>query len=205
MNFSNIISLLFIDINSEDTPTQLFQTEWRNNMTELKSAYSTKEADIKITIEAKKKPVIDLKTKGDQKYQKSLIRDDDSKRNADFDALMTLSISSTMTPIKIDQSSMTTKSINATSVAIPFLLHAKPIIAMTKTTPINLPTSTPINLTAQNIINTTVEIQTTEETILKGRALNISSPEPTNSLHTNITDLSDISMDEDDKNAEGKH
>lgn len=109
---------------------------------------------------------------------------------------MTLSISSTITPIKIDQSSM--KSINATSISIP-LLRGEPIIPMTKTTLIN-------SLTAQNMMNTTIETQSTEETMsLRGRALNISSPEPTNSLHTNITDLSDISMDEDDKNVEGEH
>lgn len=108
------------------------------------------------------------------------------------------SISPTITPIKIDQSSMTMKSINATSISIPFLLRGEPIIPMTKTTLIN-------NLTAQNM-NTTVETQTTKETmLLRGRALNISSVEPTNSLHSNITDLSDISMDEDDKNVEGKH
>lgn len=111
---------------------------------------------------------------------------------------MTLSISSTTTPTKIDQSSMTMKSKNATSISIPFLLRGEPIIAMTKTTLIN-------NLTAQNMMNTTMGIQTMEETTsLRGRALNISSPEPTNSLHTNITDLSDISMDEDDKDVEGK-
>lgn len=198
MNFSNIISpFLFVDINSKDTlGVQPLQTEWQNNITELK-AYPAKEIDIKAAIEAKKKPLIDFKTKGDQKYQKPVIKEDDSKKNADSDALMTLSISSTITPIKIDQSSMTMKSINATSISIPFLLRGEPIIPMTKTTLIN-------NLTAQNMMNTTVETQTTEETMSRGRALNISSPEPTNSLHTNITDLSDISMDEDD-NVEGEH
>ncbi|XP_072763556.1 putative epidermal cell surface receptor isoform X2 [Anoplolepis gracilipes] len=188
------------DINSEDTlGAHFFQTEWRNNnITELKSVYPTKEVDIK-AIEVKKKPVIDFKTKGDQKYQKPIIRDDDSKKNADSDALMTLlSISSTTAPIKmIDQSSTTMKSINATSISIPLLLHGEPIIATTKTTLIS-------NLTTQNIMNSTMETQTTEETTSsRGRALNISSPEPTNSLHTNVTDLSDISMDKDDKDVEG--
>lgn len=197
---------MFIDINSEDIPTaQLSQTEWRNNVTELKSVYTTKEVDIKATIEAKKKSVIDLKTKNDQKYQKSFIRDDDSKRNADSETLTMLPISSTMTPMKIDQSSMTTKSINVTNISIPFLLHGEPIIAMTNTTLVNLSAPTPINFTTQNITNLTMEIQTTEETLSKGRALNISSPELTNSLYTNITDLSDVSMDEDDKDTEGKY
>ncbi|EFN69059.1 Putative epidermal cell surface receptor [Camponotus floridanus] len=183
------------DINSKDTlGVQPLQTEWQNNITELK-AYPAKEVDIKAAIEAKKKPLIDFKTKGDQKYQKPVIKEDDSKKNADSDALMTLSISSTTTPINFDQSSMTMKSINATSISIPFLLRGEPIISMTKTTLIN-------NLTAQNMMNT-VEAQTEETMSSRGRALNISSPEPTNSLHTNITDLSDISMDEDDKNVEG--
>lgn len=198
MNFSNITSpFLFVDINSKDTlRVQPLQTEWQNNITELK-AYPAKEVDIKAAIEAKKKPLIDFKTKGDQKYQKPVIKEDDSKKNADSDVLMTLSISSTTTPIKLDQSSMTMKSINATSISIPFLLRGEPIIPMMKTTLIN-------NLTAQNMMNT-VETQTEETMSSRGRALNISSPEPTNSLHTNITDLSDISMDEDDKNVEGEH
>lgn len=38
----------------------------------------------------------------------------------------------------------------------------------------------------------------------RGRALNISASEPTNSLHANLTDLSDVSMDDDNKEVEGK-
>ncbi|XP_043286009.1 putative epidermal cell surface receptor [Venturia canescens] len=37
----------------------------------------------------------------------------------------------------------------------------------------------------------------------RGRALNISASEPTNSLHANLTDLSDVSMDDQDKEVEG--
>lgn len=48
------------------------------------------------------------------------------------------------------------------------------------------------------------ELSTTiETTSSRARALNISAPEPTNSLHSNVTDLSDVSMDADDKEVEG--
>lgn len=42
-----------------------------------------------------------------------------------------------------------------------------------------------------------------EEVSSRGRALNMSAPEPTNSLHANLTDLSDVSMDDEDKEVEG--
>lgn len=51
--------------------------------------------------------------------------------------------------------------------------------------------------------NITENVRTTEETSFRGRALNISASEPANSLHPNITDLSDVSMDDDDKEVEG--
>ncbi|KAL6254939.1 hypothetical protein P5V15_014281 [Pogonomyrmex californicus] len=169
-------------------------SEWQNDTTELR-VYPTKEANIKTTTEAKKKSVMDLKIKGDQKYQKSIVKDDDSKRIADSDALMTSSISSMTASTKVDQSSTTVKSImNTTNVVIPFLLHGVPktIAGVTKTTPMS-------RFVHQDITNNTMEATAS----LKGRALNVTASEPTNSLHANITDLSDISMDEDDKEVEG--
>lgn len=54
--------------------------------------------------------------------------------------------------------------------------------------------------------NITENVRVTDETTsFRGRALNISAPEPTNSLHPNITDLSDVSMDDDDKEVEGDY
>lgn len=151
--------------------------------------YPTKEADIKITTEAKKKLAMDFKVKSDQKYQKPIVKDDDSRKPVDADTTVTSSILSS-----------TGSSMNATGVTIPFLLHGEPTIAVTRTTPTS-------NATIDGAANSTVEeAQVTEETTpSRGRALNISAPEPTNSLHANITDLSDVSMDEDDKEVEGKH
>ncbi|XP_011307759.1 putative epidermal cell surface receptor isoform X4 [Fopius arisanus] len=40
------------------------------------------------------------------------------------------------------------------------------------------------------------------ENASRARALNITAPEPTNSLHANLTDLSDVSMDDEDKEME---
>ncbi|XP_014475786.1 PREDICTED: putative epidermal cell surface receptor isoform X2 [Dinoponera quadriceps] len=187
-------------ISDEDTAgaAQSPWTEARNDTAESKSAYPTKEADIKATTEAKKKPVVDFKVKSDQKYQKPIIKDDDAKRPVEVDASMTLPASPTTSPMKPDHSSATTKPMDAADVTIPFLLHGEPIVGITATTPT---TSTPA---IQDTMSSTEEMRVTEETTSsRGRALNISAPEPTNSLHANITDLSDVSMDDDDKEVEG--
>ncbi|EZA61442.1 Putative epidermal cell surface receptor, partial [Ooceraea biroi] len=180
----------------KDIPeVQPLQTEWQNDTTESKTAYPTKEADVKIMTEAKKKLAMDFKAKSDQKYQKPIVKDDDSKKPVDSDTMVTSSILPTTTS-KADQPP-TTNSMNVTSVTIPFLLHGEPIIAVTRTTPTS-------NAAIESTTNKTEEAQVTEETMSsRGRALNISAPEPTNSLHANITDLSDVSMDEDDKEVEG--
>ncbi|KAL0118130.1 hypothetical protein PUN28_009063 [Cardiocondyla obscurior] len=165
---------------------QPLRTDWRNDTTESKSAYPTKEADVKATTEAKKKAAIDFKIKGDQKYQKPIVKDDDARRVVDSETSITSSVLPT-----------TVKPVDATGVTIPFLLHGVPIIAVTKTTPSS-------SLAVQGTTSGTVGVQVTEETTSsRGRALNVTASEPTNSLHANITDLSDISMDEDDKEVEG--
>lgn len=172
-----------------------------NDTTESKSVYPTKEIDIKARseAEAKKKTTVDFKVKNEQKYQKPFIND--SKRLADPDASTTPSTSSTTSLTKFNHSSATTKSADIADATIPFLLHGEPLVAVTKT----MPTSSPVASNATS--STDMVIQTTEETNTpsRGRALNISAPEPTNSLHANITDLSDVSMDEDDKEVEGEH
>lgn len=195
MNFLSIVFFLLIGTNSEDNlGVQPLHTEWRNDTTELRSVYPTKEADIKATTEAKKKPVIDFKVKSDQKYQKPFVKDDDLKKVADSDTPMVSSISSTTASIKVDQSSTTMKSMDVTNVTFPFLFHGVPIVAITP----------PSTLAVQDTTNSTVRVQVTEEIASsRGRALNVTASEPTNSLHANITDLSDISMDEDDKEVEG--
>lgn len=153
----------------------------------------TKEADAKATAEAKKKTAIDFKAKGDQKYQKPAVKDDDARRVVDSNAPMTSSISPATTSIKVNRSSATMKSMGIAGVTIPFLLHGEPIVSAT-------PPSGPA---VQGTANGTVGVQVTEETSSRGRALNVTASEPTNSLHANITDLSDISMDENDKEVEG--
>ncbi|XP_011050906.1 PREDICTED: putative epidermal cell surface receptor isoform X3 [Acromyrmex echinatior] len=177
---------------------QSVHTEWRNdtNDTELKSVYPTKEADIKITTEAKKKSVTDFKVKGDQKYQKSIINDD-SQEVVDSNISVMSPILPTILPeTKIDQSSAIIKSMNIMNITTPFLLRGVPIIAVTKTI---LPTSRAVQNTSK-----TMGIPMTEETMSsRGRDLNVTASEPMNSLHANITDLSDISMDENDKEIEG--
>lgn len=189
--------LLLIDTNGEDTlGAQPFPTERQNDTTESRSVYPTKEADVKVTTEAKKKTVIDFKAKGDQKYQKPVVKDDDARRTVDSNAPMMSSISPTTTSIKVESAM---RSIDATGVTIPFLLHGVPIAAVTKTT-------TPSSFVVQGTTSGTGGVQVTEETTSsRGRALNVTASEPTNSLHANITDLSDISMDEDDKEVEGEY
>lgn len=189
---------MFAGTNDESIPgVQSLQTGSPSDTTELKSAYPTKETDVKTTTEAKKKPVVDFKIKSDQKYQKSLVND--PKRVMDFDVPMTASTSPTTSATKFEHSAATTKSMDATAVTVPFLLHGEPIIVVTKSMSTNSPT-------VQDVTSSTEKTQMTEETTSsRGRALNISAPEPTNSLHANITDLSDVSMDEDDKEVEGKY
>ncbi|XP_011139831.1 putative epidermal cell surface receptor isoform X1 [Harpegnathos saltator] len=175
------------------------QTEARDETAESKSAYPTKEIDIKATTEAKKKPVVDFKVKSDQKYQKPISKDDDAKRPADADVSTTLSMSPTTSSMKPDHSSATTKPMDAAGVTIPFLFRGEPIVGVTASVP------TSDSPTVQDTMSSIAETArvTEETTSSRGRALNISAPEPTNSLHANITDLSDVSMDEDDKEVEG--
>lgn len=188
---------IFVDTNGENTVNvQPLRAEWRNNdTTEPKSAYPTKEADIKVTTEAKKKPVIDFKVKGDQKYQKPVVKDDDLKRVvADLDAPSSSPTTlSATTPMKPQAVSTTTKSTDFANLTVPFLLRGEPIVSLRKAMP------SMSNLTIRDTMNST---KVTKET--RGRALNISAPEPINSLNANITDLSDVSMDEDDKEVEGE-
>lgn len=194
---SNLNFFLFVDSNEKNIlQVQSLQTELQNDTTESKSTYTTKEANVKTTTEIKKKSVIDFKARSDQKLYQKPIKDDDSKRPVNPDVSMTSSISPTM-----NQSSVTTKIGDTRNVTIPFLLHDEPIAAVTEET-IRIPMDI---LHKERSI--TEKVKVADETISspRGRALNISAPEPTNSLHANITDLSDVSMDEDDKEVEGEH
>ena len=174
----------------------------RNETSDRKSEYLSKEQDSKTTIEPKKKPT-DFKVKTEQKYQKTF-KDDESKRGESNDAA-----SSTVTTIPMSSSSKpiegtTARSMETMAITIPFLLRGEPIVTRTNVSIPVVESSTGNNFSSTKE-SSTEGVGTTEETTAsRGRALNISAPEPTNSLHSNITDLSDVSMDDDDKEVEGE-
>lgn len=211
---SNTLVYIFVDTNGENTVNVQppLRAEWRNNDTaEPKSAYP-KEADIKATTaEAKKKPVMDFKVKGEQRYQKPVAKDDDTTKRivADPDAPTISSSSSILpsatTPMKPDEAqvSMTTKSLtdDAADAKLFSSPPSEPRVSLRKA---DASTSSDLanRATMSNNDGTTAApSKVTKET--RGRALNISAAEPINSLNANLTDLSDVSMDEDDKEVEG--
>nr|XP_033324101.1 putative epidermal cell surface receptor isoform X2 [Megalopta genalis] len=166
----------------------------KNDTNDRKSEYPVKEQDSKTTIEPKKKPV-DFKVKTDQKYQKPS-KDDDSKRGESDDAGTTTMPWMTSTKSMED---IATRPMETMGITIPLLFHGEPIIPMKDES-----NGSTVMMESSGSENATEEMRTTEETTAsRGRALNISAPEPTNSLHSNITDLSDVSMDDDDKDVEG--
>lgn len=174
-----------VGVDATEVPgVQALRAEARNETIDRKSEYPTKEQDSKTTVEPKKKP-LDFKVKPDQKYQKSF-KDDDAKRGDTNDA----------TTNSDDET--TARSMETMGVTIPLLLRGEPILAT-----VDAPTSSESSSASEHA-SSTEEARVTEETMsFRGRALNISAPEPTNSLHSNITDLSDVSMDDDDKEVEG--
>ncbi|XP_046814593.1 putative epidermal cell surface receptor isoform X4 [Vespa crabro] len=169
------------------------ETRTKNETFNSKTELLAKEADSKVSIEAKKKSVVDFKSKVEQKYQK-LYKEDEAKSST---ALVS--------------SSNTTESRSSNrkeSTAIPLLFRGEVIAGSTMRILDVTDTSTSTEGTTEE--TTTEGTKITEESRIneatsssRGRALNVSRPEPTNSLHANLTDLSDVSMDEDDKEVEG--
>lgn len=85
---------------------------------------------------------------------------------------------------------------------IPFLFRGEPIVSVTN---FSIPIESSTSDYSSSTESSTEGVHAVEETTAaRGRALNMSAPEPTNSLHSNITDLSDVSMDDDDKEVEGE-
>lgn len=166
------------------------ETRTKNETFNSKTELLAKEADSKVLTEAKKKSVVDFKSKVEQKYQKSY-KEDEAKSSL--------------------SSSDTTESWSSNrkeSTVIPLLFRGEVIAGSTMRIPDVTDTSTPTEGTSEE--TTTEGTKITEESRIneatsssRGRALNVSAPEPTNSLHANLTDLSDVSMDEDDKEVEG--
>lgn len=171
----------------------------KNETSDRKSEYLSKEQDSKTTIEPKKKPT-DFKVKTEQKYQKSF-KDDESKRGESNDAANTVTTISMSSSKPIEGT--TARSVETMAITIPFLLHGEPIVfGKNVSVPVvELSTSHNLSSTKESSIEGIGAME--ETTAPRGRALNISAPEPTNSLHSNITDLSDVSMDDDDKEVEG--
>lgn len=97
-----------------------------------------------------------------------------------------------MTSMMLNDTTTTTTSQTTTTtedVYSPLLLDGEPIANLTTTT--EEPTSQPA---------------AEDENMSRARALNISASEPTNSLQANLTDLSDVSMDDDeDRETEGRY
>ncbi|XP_060826436.1 putative epidermal cell surface receptor [Bombus pascuorum] len=175
----------------------------RNETIDRKSEYPSKEQDSKTTIEPKKKP-IDFKVKTEQKYQKNF-KDDELKRGESNDAATTVttmpmsSSSSSSSSISVEES--TTRSMETVAATIPLLFRGVPIVTATN---FSIPIESSTSDYPSSTESSTESVHAVEETTAaRGRALNMSAPEPTNSLHSNITDLSDVSMDDDDKEVEG--
>ncbi|XP_015171957.1 PREDICTED: putative epidermal cell surface receptor isoform X3 [Polistes dominula] len=175
------------------------ETRTKNETFNSKSELLIKETDAKVSTEAKKKSVVDLKTKVEQKYQKSY-KEDDGKSSTAY-----LASSRDNTESK--------SSVKKESTAIPLLFRGE-VIATSSSSTMKIPDVTETSNLTEEKENTTIKITNEElginEATLsssslsnRGRALNVTAPEPANSLHTNLTDLSDVSMDENDKEIEG--
>lgn len=113
---------------------------------------------------------------------------------------MPMSSSSSSSSISVEEA--TTRSMETIAATIPFLFRGEPIVTATN---FSIPIESSTSDYSSSTESSTEGVHAVEETTAaRGRALNISAPEPTNSLHSNITDLSDVSMDDDDKEVEGE-
>lgn len=169
------------------------ETRTKNETFNSKTELLAKEADSKVSTETKKKSVVDFKSKVEQKYQKSYKEDE---------------VKSSTALVSSSDSTESRSSNRKESTAIPLLFRGEVIAGSTMRISNVTDTSTSTEGTTEG--TTTEGTKITEELRIneatsssRGRALNVSAPEPTNSLHANLTDLSDVSMDEDDKEVEG--
>ncbi|XP_015598008.1 putative epidermal cell surface receptor isoform X2 [Cephus cinctus] len=177
-----------------------------------KNEFPTKENDSKSSADGKKKSIVDFKPKTDLKYQKTL---KDEVNNDEVASPVSGMESVTNHPVEsstalmndndtkkiIDQELLT----NLTEHAVPFLIHGEPMMGPVVGDVYQLPA-----MKNEMKMNSTMESNSEKNTTMadevvaaRGRALNVTAVEPTNSLHANLTDLSDVSMDEEDKEVEG--
>ncbi|KAK2581716.1 hypothetical protein KPH14_002201 [Odynerus spinipes] len=169
-------------VDGENVPEvePLLPTRTRNDTFNSKTELLAKEADSRSSPETKKKSVvIEFKPKTEQKYQK-LYKDDETTKSTIGNAA-------------------------EENMGLPLLFHGEPIVGITTKSPDTTEVSSSTSSTTSLLEGTTKTTKKEEESSSssRGRALNVSAPEPANSLHANLTDLSDVSMDEDDKEVEG--
>ncbi|KAI4477074.1 hypothetical protein M0804_013075 [Polistes exclamans] len=202
-----ILSFFAVAENENILKVEPLETRPKNETFNSKSELLIKETDTKVSTEAKKKSVVDLKTKVEQKYQKSY-KEDDAK-------------SSTAYLASSRDNTESRSSVKKESTAIPLLFRGE-VIATSSSSTMKIPDVTETSTLTEDEENTTTMVETIKGTKImdeesrineatssssssssRGRALNVTAPEPANSLHTNLTDLSDVSMDENDKEVEG--
>ncbi|XP_023288132.1 putative epidermal cell surface receptor [Orussus abietinus] len=159
--------------------------------------------DSKSTTEVKKKSVGELKpkhyksSKDDQRFDSTTKRPPTTTME-DESSTMAMTTMTTRTRKMMEDS---------TENASPFLVHGAPMTGPINGDVYRVPMG-PYEEKAKPAIHGRTEddhiMVVTEETVpSRGRALNVTAPEPTNSLHANVTDLSNVSMDDDDKEVEG--
>ena len=216
----------------EPLPTvQIPENEAVATVIETKNEFPTKETNSKLSADSKKKAVVDFKPKNELKYQKTLKEEPaisttmKPERTTQITTEMATEMATEMVTEMVTEIVMetttnqdfetTTEELemvtmdekmsenNATN-GIPILVQGVPnlvpIVDLVQST--EIPSKSEMSTT--EISTTEEEMMTTmESTSSRARALNISAPEPTNSLHANLTDLSDVSMDDDDKEVEG--
>ncbi|KAI4474034.1 hypothetical protein M0802_015827, partial [Mischocyttarus mexicanus] len=207
-----ILSFITVAENENILKIEPLETRLKNDTYNSKTELLTKETDSKVSTDVKKKSLVDLKSKVEQKYQKSYKEDE------------TRTTTSTASVLSLRDNAESKSSIKKEITAIPILFppSTMKIPQVTETSSILTEEETTEKTTLGSKIKE--ESRITELTSLsssslsslpsssspssssssssRGRALNVTAAEPANSLHTNLTDLSDVSMDEDDKKVE---
>ncbi|XP_051166564.1 putative epidermal cell surface receptor isoform X2 [Leptopilina boulardi] len=201
-NIPGVEPLPTVPISESDTIARVVET---------KNEYPTKDADSKLLSIDSKKKAFDFKPKVEMKYPKPA--KEESLVTEQYTNTETMETTTTIfettfetTTEEQEMITMSEKLIESNKTdAIPILVQGIPNL-VPKLNPVSsteIPSTTKI-ISMSETTTKEEEISTTMETTSsRARALNISAPEPTNSLHANVTDLSDVSMDADDKEVEG--
>ncbi|XP_058793011.1 putative epidermal cell surface receptor isoform X2 [Phymastichus coffea] len=162
--------------------------------------------DSKPPIELKKKTIAEFsKAKPEIKHQKPLSSKDvkvndgveTTTQSADFDT--------TTWSTTVDEKSMKLAEKVPYTIELPLLGRSESIAQVTTTMTPTSTTQQPISISTTTEATKKMESTTTVvgTAMSRARALNVSAGEPTNNLHSNTTDLSDVSMDDEDREVEG--